>query len=485
MSQQLTVLAITRDKDALASISNVIGDEGHEIVSSEDLDESIQMLRNGLPVHLVLLDVSLCRGGCPQYFEALLRSISRHSICIISTMSDQSWKPFAAKFGIDSHVEKPLLRHELDALVTRYIAKLQRLSEDHIVTDAPAPSTPKAACHFEELEDGRYFLAGSPAMQEIYRQVLILAPVDVPVLILGESGVGKEVIASLLHKHSARSRQMFMNVNCAALPSELLESELFGYEKGAFTGAYKDKPGKFETATNGTLLLDEIGEMSATMQAKLLHVLQDGHFSRLGSQVSARTNVRILAATNVNIESAIETHHFREDLYYRLNAFTIRVPALRERREEIPLLMNEMLKRIPYENAHGIDRFPTELAEMAMNYSWPGNVRELSNFVTRTAILQDMPEALRELRHRVERQSFGSEPEPHLASSSVPPANNMRSIVRDIKEKTEMHLIQDALNAAGWNRRHAAQELNISYRALLYKIQRYKLNPIASSYLHP
>lgn len=484
MSNQLIVLAVIRDKDALATIDAVIGDEGHEIISCEHVEESIQMLQNGLAADLVLLDAAVCRGGCPRYFEALLNFVDKKSICIISAMGDQSWKPFAARLEITSQLTKPLLRHELDALVTHYIAGHQAESEYRPMTSVLPSSTPNAKCHIEDLENGRYFLAGSPAMQEIYRQILILAPVDVPVLILGESGVGKEVIAALLHKHSARARQMFMNVNCAALPSELLESELFGYQKGAFTGAHKDKPGKFETANNGTLLLDEIGEMSAAMQAKLLHVLQDGHFSRLGSQISTHTNVRILAATNVNIESAIASHHFREDLYYRLNAFTIHVPPLRERREEIPLLMHEMIKRIPYENGNSIDHFPPELVELATNYSWPGNVRELNNFVTRTAILQDIPEAIRELRSRVDRHDPSRSGVSSTPPQEIPVSNNMRNIVRDIKEKTEMHLIQDALNAANWNRRHAAQELKISYRALLYKIQRYNLNPAINNSLH-
>src|ERR1700722_7206629 len=189
--------------------------------------------------------------------------------------------------------------------------------------------------HLEELDNGHFFLAACPTMLRLYREIRVLAPVDIPVLILGESGVGKEIVAMLLHKYHAPSENAFLNVNCAALPTELLESELFGYEAGAFTGAIKSKPGKFELANKGTLLLDEIGEMSPQMQAKLLHVLQDGTFTRLGGRTSTHVQVRILAATNVNIEAAIIEKRFREDLYYRLNAFTIVVPSLRERREEI------------------------------------------------------------------------------------------------------------------------------------------------------
>ena len=198
----------------------------------------------------------------------------------------------------------------------------------------------------EELGDERYFLAAAPSMLKIYRQVQLLADVDAPVLILGESGTGKEVIAHLIHKHSRRAQHHFVNVNCAALPADLLESELFGYHQGAFTGAIKDKPGKFEQAHRGTLLLDEIGEMSAQMQAKLLHVLQDGQFNRLGARESSKVDVRVLAATNVQIEDALIGKTFREDLFYRLNVFTIHVPPLRERREEIPYLIEETVRRL-------------------------------------------------------------------------------------------------------------------------------------------
>ncbi len=239
-------------------------------------------------------------------------------------------------------------------------------------------------------------------MLKIYRQVQLLANVDAPVLILGESGTGKEVIAHLIHKHSRRSQHSFVNVNCAALPADLLESELFGYQQGAFTGAIKDKPGKFEQANRGTLLLDEIGEMSAQMQAKLLHVLQDGQFTRLGARESSKVDVRVLAATNVQIESALVGKTFREDLYYRLNVFTINVPPLRERREEIPYLIEETIRRSPETLRNGYDfNFPSRLMDAVLLYDWRGNVRELRNFVTRTMTMRDPDTAVRELETKI------------------------------------------------------------------------------------
>jgi transcriptional regulator with PAS, ATPase and Fis domain len=336
----------------------------------------------------------------------------------------------------------------------------------------------------EELGDERYFLAAAPSMLKIYRQVQLLADVDAPVLILGESGTGKEVIAHLIHKHSRRAQHHFVNVNCAALPADLLESELFGYHQGAFTGAIKDKPGKFEQAHRGTLLLDEIGEMSAQMQAKLLHVLQDGQFNRLGARESSKVDVRVLAATNVQIEDALIGKTFREDLFYRLNVFTIHVPPLRERREEIPYLIEETVRRLhgTARNGHDVP-FPSRLMDAVLRYDWRGNVRELRNFVTRTMTMRDADNAIRELETKIASEDRASVDEPIRAP--LIENTGMRSVVRDMKDRAEAKMIKDALEVSGWNRRHAAKYLNISYRGLLYKIQQHRLAPKASSWSRP
>ncbi len=336
----------------------------------------------------------------------------------------------------------------------------------------------------EELGDERYFLAAAPSMLKIYRQVQLLADVDAPVLILGESGTGKEVIAHLIHKHSRRAQHHFVNVNCAALPADLLESELFGYHQGAFTGAIKDKPGKFEQAHRGTLLLDEIGEMSAQMQAKLLHVLQDGQFNRLGARESSKVDVRVLAATNVQIEDALIGKTFREDLFYRLNVFTIHVPPLRERREEIPYLIEETVRRLHGTARKGHDvPFPSRLMDAVLRYDWRGNVRELRNFVTRTMTMRDADNAIRELETKIASEDRASVDEPIRAP--LIENTGMRSVVRDMKDRAEAKMIKDALEVSGWNRRHAAKYLNISYRGLLYKIQQHRLAPKASSWSRP
>jgi transcriptional regulator with PAS, ATPase and Fis domain len=327
----------------------------------------------------------------------------------------------------------------------------------------------------DEVGDNRYFLALSPPMLEIYRHVMLLEDIDVSVLILGESGTGKEVIAHLLHKHSRRAQQRFVNVNCAALPADLLESELFGHVKGAFTGAIGDKPGRFEQSSGGTILLDEIGEISASMQAKLLHVLQDGEFTRLGARQPTKVDLHVLAATNISIDQALAARTFREDLYYRLNTFTINVPPLRERREEIPFLVNEMIWRTPPTmKPLGFKQFSSTLMTLLPLYGWPGNLRELRNFVTRTIIMQDETAAIRELELKIDKQIASRKPTEDLQFRNVLP---MRALVREVKDRTETRMIEEALLASGWNRREAARSLNISYRALLYKIQQYRLDP--------
>jgi transcriptional regulator with GAF, ATPase, and Fis domain len=334
------------------------------------------------------------------------------------------------------------------------------------------PATP----YIEELGGSNFFLAASPQMLEIHRQVKLLADIDVNVLILGESGTGKEVVAQLIHKNSRRSPERFLKVNCAALPADLLESELFGHRRGAFTGAINDRAGKFEQANRGTLLLDEIGEIDVQMQAKLLHVLQDGQFARLGAQETTKVDVRVVAATNVPVEFALSAGTIREDLYYRLSVFTIKVPPLRERREEIPYLIEEFIRRSPAELVKGFgSSIPSRLMDAALLYDWKGNLRELRNFVTRTIVMRDTDAATGELEAKAaSSDAAAGQNEP---VDEPVPCVGIRSVVRDVKARTEAKMIQSALETFGWNRRRAAQHLGMSYRGLLYKIQEHHLRP--------
>jgi transcriptional regulator with PAS, ATPase and Fis domain len=287
---------------------------------------------------------------------------------------------------------------------------------------------------------------------------------------LGESGTGKEVVARLIHKLSPRAHRTFLKVNCAAVPGDLLESELFGHEAGAFTGATHAKPGKFELCNKGTILLDEIGEMPALLQAKLLHVLQDQTFSRLGSRSVIKVDVRILAATNINIPEALASKRLREDLYYRLNAFTLQLPPLRERKEEIPILLKHFMSRMAEQYARPPLPLSPGMLQACQDYSWPGNLRELNNFIKRYLVLGDEKLAIQELQPRGETPGAKAEAAHNPAEANT---GGLKSVARGAKDEAEAEAIRQALDQTNWNRKQAAALLQISYKALLYKIRQY------------
>ncbi|HTW46073.1 MAG TPA: sigma-54 dependent transcriptional regulator [Acidobacteriaceae bacterium] len=421
------------------------------------------------PFDMILMDSEMPGVDGFSTLRRLRRFSADTPVIIMSCFSSPEHTLEAWQGGAQDFLQKPILPSDIARVVEKYCKKPKRAMESE------GPQQP----HIEDIGEGQFFLATSPEMRAIWRQVNTLSKADVPVLITGESGVGKEVIAQLLHQYSPRASRQLLKVNCAALPQDLLESELFGYEAGAFTGAIKSKPGKFELCDGGTILLDEIGEMSPQLQAKLLHVLQDGTFSRLGARVNTKVNVRVLAATNVDIEQAIAERRFREDLYYRLNAFVIKIPPLRERREEIPYFLNELARR--YSVIHGLEpiEFSPELIAAAVLYHWPGNLRELGNFVKRYLVIRDAESALVDLEAKIRPHAAAS---PALASDedSMPgAASGLKSVVRSMKDQTESRMILEVLDQSKWNRRIAAERLQISYKALLYKIRMYNLEASA------
>jgi two-component system response regulator AtoC len=299
-------------------------------------------------------------------------------------------------------------------------------------------------------------------------------------LVWGESGVGKEIVARRLHDLSPRRDRPFVKVNCAALPGELLESELFGHERGAFTGAHRVKPGKFELANTGTMLLDEIGELPLPLQAKLLQVLQDGQFSRLGSQQDIKVDVRVISATNKNLSEVIEQGGFREDLYYRLNVVNIRVPALRERIVEIPILVEHFLRQYSQQYNRPQREISAETLRRFMDYGWPGNVRELENLVKRVVLLGNEEWVCQQLAAWQEKAapSLPNLPAPGarwaaLASelTAGPAAPGLKDIARQAARTAERAVLKEVLEQVRWNRRLAARRVKISYKALLQKIR--------------
>lgn len=313
------------------------------------------------------------------------------------------------------------------------------------------------------LPPDEVIFGSSEAMKVIRNKVEKLASANVPVLIQGESGTGKEILAKLIHKLSPWEDGPFVKVNCPAIPATLLESELFGYERGAFTGAYGTKPGRVELANRGTLFLDEISELESSLQAKLLQLLQDGQFCRIGAQEDRRVEVRLLCATNRQLEQEIDTGTFRQDLYYRINVLNISLPPLRERRMDIPVLIAYFLES--HSRAYKLQPPPisSQVMQLLQRYDWPGNIRELENLVKRFVILGSEEAITSELvshgqTHFSARVAQGE---------SVP----LKEITRQAVQELERKIILQVLQATHWNRKQAARKLKISYRALLYKIR--------------
>ena len=295
-----------------------------------------------------------------------------------------------------------------------------------------------------------------------------VAQTDIPVLVQGESGSGKEVVARLIHLKSARRNMPFLKVNCAAIPHELLESELFGFERGSFTGAYKPKPGKFEMAHQGTIFMDEISGMPLSMQSKLLQVLQDMHFSRLGARQEISVDARLITAANIPLEKLLAEGKFREDLFYRLNVVTIVVPPLRERKEDIPELARHMLEKHGDDSANGKIVLSDDLLDVFQRHDWPGNVRELENAIRKLLSVGDEAQLLDNFgRGMVEEPA--SAPDPVMEDF---PVVSLKEVAKSAARQAEEELLLVTLQKTNWNRKRAAELLQISYKAMLYKLKK-------------
>jgi len=430
--------------------------DSYEVSTAASGEEALEKVQQKAP-DVVLLDLVLPGWDGLETLRRLRQDSPLSKVVMISCVRDTRKVAQAMRLGAQDYLSKPIQKEEMDE-VLRFCLQYS------------AASTPESGKAID-VGGGVMFFSATPQMQSLRGQAMQVARFDFPVLLLGESGTGKEVLAHLLHKSSARANRVFLKVNCAAVPNELLESELFGYEPGAFTGANKSKPGKFELCNKGTLLLDEIGEMSPALQAKLLQVLQDGQFCRLGARSSVQVDVRVLAATNINMAEAIAQRTFREDLYYRLSSFVLRMPSLRERKEEIPMMLRHFMLRVAERYACPILPLSPRLLAACEKYSWPGNIRQLENFVKRHLVLGDEETAIRDLQDQADNPDS-------LQSAAAPPAApDFKELVRTAKTVAEVEAISDALEKTMWNRKRAAMLLNISYKSLLYKIRQYDIHP--------
>jgi len=454
MKETAKILLVDDEPAMLRYIRTLLEVDDYKVETASTGEEALQRIDKGMEPDLVLLDVLMPGIDGLETLEQLRQKRPGVKVVMLSCVNDTKKVVQAMRLGAHDYLTKPFQKAELDAVID------QCIGEGKTVVGGDA----------EDVGDDIFFIAASPAMRKIRSQAALVAKVDIPVLLLGESGTGKEVLARLIHKLSTRAHRTFMKVNCAAVPADLLESELFGYEPGAFTGATHAKPGKFELCNKGTFLLDEIGEMPPQLQAKLLHVLQDQSFSRLGSRNVIKVDVRILAATNIDIPEALAAKRLREDLYYRLNAFTLQLPPLRERKEEIPILLKHFMTRMAERYARPQLPLSPALLEACQAHSWPGNLRELNNFLKRYLILGDESLAAAELQPRPDGNGGVARGD---SAKSGDAAGGLKSLARSAKDEAEGEAIRQALEQTNWNRKRAAELLQISYKALLYKIRQY------------
>jgi two-component system response regulator AtoC len=484
-----TRLLIVDDDGSMSKyLSAYLGRRNFEIGTAASGEEAIRLFRVYDP-QLVLLDVAMPGMSGIETLERMKQIKPEVAVVIISGQNDPELIFKASKLGADDYISKPFEPKELDLRLTKILEKQRLVTE---VTQLRE--------QVRRQSDFTMLFGTSPKMEEVKQTIEQVADTTATVLIRGESGTGKEVVARMVYSTSGRRDKPFVKVNCAAIPHELLESELFGYEPGAFTGANRQKLGKFEQANYGTIFLDEISEMHPALQAKLLHVLQDGEFARLGGKRDIAVDVRVLAATNKALERAVEEGMFREDLFYRLNVVTIHIPPLRERREEIPILLDFFLTK--YSEYYG--KQPPKFSDFAigrmMEYAWPGNIRELENLVKRYVIVGNETQIIRELStHKpiVRSESSGMwQPVPQNSASSnvngtaagspnsgaipISKGNGATSqeempslleIGRRAAMMAEREAIERVLQQTRWNRRQAAKILKISYKALLNKLK--------------
>jgi len=442
------VLVVDDEKNIRISLSSILEDEGYEVITTESGEDALRIVEEK-PVDLVLLDVKLPGIDGIQVLEQVLEKHPDMDVIMISGHSDISVAVKAVKIGAYDFMEKPLSLPKI-VVTARNIAEKQKLYH-------------RFRQEQEDLESRYTIVGNSPGIEKIRELIEKVSQQDSKVLIQGESGTGKELVAYAIHAKSNRNKGPFIKFNCAAIPNELVESELFGHEKGAFTGAEKRKLGKLELAHEGTLFLDEIGDMNLDAQAKVLRVIQEGKFERVGGNETINIDVRILAATNKNLQKMIDKGTFREDLFYRLNVIPLEVPPLRERVRDIPLLLEYYLDYFAHELKTSRKEFSEDAMELLQNYSFPGNIRELRNLVERLYILSsgDIIDA-----DDVQSNITGdrSETGTHLPFLETKDYS-------EVKREFEVYYLKKQLNKYDWNISTVAEKLGMAQPNLSRKIK--------------
>ncbi len=473
-----TILLAEDDLEVRSYLETALKCQGYSVEVAQDGEEALTCLHSGHgPISAIVMDIIMPRRDGIDALKEIRRLDRNLPVIMISGASSALNVVEAMKNGANDFMAKPINPADLRKALK-------------VVFEAKAPATPSNGEQASAAVNRQVFFGSSPQMRELQNLIAQIGWSEAPVLIQGETGVGKEVLARELHARSPRAKKSILKLNCAALPSELVESELFGYERGAFTGAFQKKPGMFELADGGTILLDEIGDMDFKLQAKLLQVLQDHEFQRLGGRDTIKVDVRVIAATHRDLEKAISENAFREDLFYRLNVINIRVPPLRERREDVIPMAEFLIKKHTTPGTAPVP-VPAALKEVFLEYQWPGNIRELENTIRKLLVLRDTRLVEQDLRSKLERVPVNrlklteialtdelsrteariAPPDGHVTSGNESGASVLVQVAM-AKENAERSAILAALKSTNWNRRQASVLLRIDYKALLYKMKR-------------
>ena len=450
-AERYTILLVDDDQAHRTMLKVNLAAEGYAVNELTDGDEVLPYLKDH-EADLILLDMKMTRMDGLITLSVLLQAGFDIPVIVLTAFSSVESAVEAMKKGAYDYISKPVDIEELKILIERALS-FRALSEENKLLKT----------RIKEEFSFANIIGKSPAMQRMFSTLTMVAPTDATVLITGESGTGKELIANALHQHSQRRDRPFVKLNCAALHENLLESELFGHEAGAFTGASGRRKGRFELANKGTLFLDEIGDMSLQTQAKILRVIQEGEFERLGGSETIKVDVRLLAATHKNLEEMIEEGTFRQDLYFRLSVVPVALPPLIERAIDIPELANYFLSRFAEKNRKDIKDFHPEALNLLMQYEWPGNIRELENTIERAVILC--------LAEQITPQDLP----PHLLSDEVRELQESNSQDGFTLRDMEREVIRSTLEKTGHNKSQAAKQLGVARQTLLNKIKEYGL----------
>ncbi len=444
------VMVVDDEKNICRTVQMVLEGEGYRVLTALQGEQALEVIQREV-IDLVLLDIYMPGMDGLKVLEAIKRFDPDIEVIMISGHGTISDAVEAVKLGAYSFIEKPLERERLLLSVRQSLERREML---HKVRNLE-----------KEYADRFEMVGDTPTMKTIFQQIEKVAPTKGWVLITGESGTGKELVARAIHNNSPRHPRPFVKVNCAAIPEELIESELFGHEKGAFTGAIRTKQGEFERAHTGTIFLDEIGDMSLHAQAKVLRVLNTGEFSRVGGDRTIQVDVRVIAATNRDLQDEIRKSRFREDLFFRLNVIPLHLPPLRERREDIALLLDSFTRHFCQEYNYPTKSFTPTAMRQLCQYAWPGNVRELKNLVERLVILSgeqidvhDLPEDLKEKKAVVDIKALGNQ------------------TLKEVRDEVERSYIMLKLQENDWNISRTADVLGIERTNLHKKIKAYDLH---------